>query len=160
MTHFPEIEQIVCIGQGIAPEQRKLLRTKSRKRELVEARQLVMYFLRFFNGEKMTWLAIGEKYGKDHATAMHAFDHIEDLIDTDKKMAEHVKLYKLHIKSVIDFKKNLVTDNVDLIKNIIRQRIDDDMPLSSELVSTYNLLTERNNALTVVSDKVDEKAAS
>ena len=55
--------------------------TKTRKREVVEARQLVMTMAKKFHPKK-TLEQIGGIFGKDHATALHAFKEIGNRIET------------------------------------------------------------------------------
>jgi len=59
------------------------LQTKTRKREIVQARQLAMYFSK--NMTKSSLASIGSQIGnKDHATVLHACKTVNNLIDTDK----------------------------------------------------------------------------
>lgn len=67
---------------------------KSRKREIVEARQLTQYFIRT-TCPKLSLEAIGELTGgKDHATVLHSCKSVTNLMDTDRKFAE--KFDKIH----------------------------------------------------------------
>ena len=62
---------------------------KSRKREIVEARQWAMYFLKSYT--KMSLQAIGNMLGqKDHATTHHACEVVCDLIESDKSYKAEV----------------------------------------------------------------------
>ncbi|HQG68449.1 MAG TPA: helix-turn-helix domain-containing protein, partial [Paludibacteraceae bacterium] len=64
--------------------------TKSRKREVVQARQIAMYLSKQFTKNSLSSIgkAIGER---DHATVLHACKIISDLMDTDKKFRSNVK---------------------------------------------------------------------
>ena len=58
--------------------------TKSRKRNIVQARQLSMYFSKKYT--KAPLITIGEQCGgKDHATVIHALKTVANLLDTDKQ---------------------------------------------------------------------------
>ncbi|MBP5643287.1 MAG: chromosomal replication initiator protein DnaA [Bacteroidales bacterium] len=58
--------------------------TKSRKRNIVQARQLSMYFSKKYTKAPLT--VIGEQCGgKDHATVIHALKTVANLLDTDKQ---------------------------------------------------------------------------
>jgi len=60
-----------------------LLSSKTRKREIVQARQIAMYFCK--NLTKSSLSTIGSTIGgKDHATVLHAYRTISNLIETDK----------------------------------------------------------------------------
>lgn len=59
------------------------LRTsKTRNREIVQARQVSMYFMRRYT--KQSLACIGLYFQKDHATIFHSIRHVNDLSDTDK----------------------------------------------------------------------------
>ena len=58
--------------------------TKSRKRNIVQARQLSMYFSKKYT--KAPLITIGEQCGgKDHATVIHALKTVTNLLETDKQ---------------------------------------------------------------------------
>lgn len=60
-----------------------LLSSKTRKREIVQARQIAMYFCK--NLTKSSLSTIGSTIGgKDHATVLHAYKTISNLIETDR----------------------------------------------------------------------------
>lgn len=74
-----ECELIACFLFGISMQ--ALRYAKTRKREVVKARQLCMWFLK--NKTPMTLSAIGQRYrDKDHATVLHSCSVIENLIFT------------------------------------------------------------------------------
>ncbi len=75
------------------------LKSKSRKRETVQARQLAMYFSKMHT--KASLAVIGNKCGnKDHATVLHACKTIKNLMDTDKRFKKYVE----DIDSIIKIK--------------------------------------------------------
>ncbi len=58
--------------------------TKSRKRNIVQARQLSMYFSKKYT--KAPLITIGEQCGgKDHATVIHSLKTVTNLLETDKQ---------------------------------------------------------------------------
>lgn len=60
------------------------LQTKTRKREIVQARQLAMYFSKSMT--KSSLASIGSQIGKkDHATVLHACKTVSNLMETDKE---------------------------------------------------------------------------
>lgn len=60
------------------------IRTITRKREVVEARQITMYVLK--QRTNLSLAAIGAVCGnKDHSTVLHALKTVENLLITDKK---------------------------------------------------------------------------
>ena len=66
-----------------------LMKSKTRKREIVQARQLTMYFSKKLT--KYSLASIGAQCGnKDHATVLHACRTVSNLIDTDKKFRSYV----------------------------------------------------------------------
>ena len=63
--------------------------SKTRKRNIVQARQISMYMSR--NLINCSLSAIGaETGGKDHATVLHACSTVMDLIATDKVFKQYV----------------------------------------------------------------------
>lgn len=64
------------------------LNIKSRKTEFVKTRQITMFFLREMT--HMSFADIGKTYHKDHATAMHAYRHVNDLYETDKEYRSEI----------------------------------------------------------------------
>ncbi len=80
------IQKLVCEYFRIDPQ---LFLSSSRKRELVQARQIAMYLSR--NHTKSSLASIGLQTGKrDHATVLHAYNTVCDLIDTDRSFRKYV----------------------------------------------------------------------
>ncbi|MBS9768417.1 MAG: chromosomal replication initiator protein DnaA, partial [Flavobacteriaceae bacterium] len=62
---------------------------KTRRREVVQARQIAMYFSREIT--KTSLASIGMQIGnKDHATVLHSCKQVENLMDTDKKFSRMI----------------------------------------------------------------------
>ena len=61
---------------------------KTRKREIVESRQLVMYYAKIY--KLGSWRVIGEYFNKDHATAVYSYNTIINLNKTNKKIRRYV----------------------------------------------------------------------
>lgn len=75
-----------------------LLKAKTRKREIVVARQVAMYFAKEYTN--MSLKSIGYNFGnRDHSTVIHAITSVNDMMDTDRKfnatMQELIKKFKL-----------------------------------------------------------------
>ncbi len=82
-----QIQQIVCDYFSI-PED--LVRARTRKREVVQARQVAMYFAKQFT--KHSLKTIGLHFGgRDHSTVIHAIQSVENQRDTDVKFREIVE---------------------------------------------------------------------
>lgn len=81
-----KIQDAVCGYFGIT---RDLMLSKTRKREIVQARQIAMYLGRSLT--KVSLAAIGAQIGgKDHATVLHACNTVNDLIATDRSFKQYV----------------------------------------------------------------------
>jgi len=81
------IQKIICDYFNINID---TLNSKTRKREIVQARQLVMYFAKEYT--KSSLAMIGTHCGnKDHATVLHAVRTINNLLETDKQFRGYVK---------------------------------------------------------------------
>lgn len=75
------IVNVVCNHLNIAVEE---FYSKSKKREIVQARQLAMHFSKKYT--KNSLAMIGQQCGgKDHATVIHALKTIANLLETDKQ---------------------------------------------------------------------------
>jgi chromosomal replication initiator protein len=74
-----------------------LLKSKTRKREIVQARQISMYFSKQLT--KSSLKNIGMHFGgRDHSTVIHACQTVNDLMDTDKKFKRDVEEISKRIK--------------------------------------------------------------
>ncbi|HHU33929.1 MAG TPA: chromosomal replication initiator protein DnaA [Bacteroidetes bacterium] len=79
-TTIDYIQKVVCDFYKIPVD---LIQEKTRKREIVQARQVSMFFSKKFT--KASLASIGARIGgKDHATVLHACKTVNNLIDTDK----------------------------------------------------------------------------
>jgi len=68
----------------------ELLKSKTRKREVVQARQIAMYFSK--NLTKASLANIGLHCGgKDHATVLHACRTVNNLMETDKRFKQYIE---------------------------------------------------------------------
>jgi chromosomal replication initiator protein len=80
------IQKSVCEYFNV---QQDKLREKTRKRQIVQARQLSMYLAKNFT--KNSLKVIGRHFGgRDHSTVIHSCQAVRDLMDTDKEFREAV----------------------------------------------------------------------
>lgn len=79
------IIRIVSDYTNITPED---LRSKVRERNIVEARQLAMFFI--YKNTPLTLKRIGMEFNRDHSTVIHSKETVEDLYDTDKVFRKKV----------------------------------------------------------------------
>ncbi len=88
------IQKVICDYFGIPME---ILNSKTRKREIVQARQLAMYFSK--EHTKASLATIGMHCGnKDHATVLHAIRTVNNLKETDKQFKSYFKELEKKIK--------------------------------------------------------------
>jgi chromosomal replication initiator protein len=65
------------------------LQSKTRKRHIVQARQLAMFFAKKYT--KASLASIGSQIGKrDHATVLHACKTVDNLAETDKQFRKYI----------------------------------------------------------------------
>ncbi len=83
---FEKIAETVASHYNIDTE---LLYGKSRKREISDARQLVMYFAK--KDTQLSSTNIGMRLQRNHATVLHACKQIEQRISVEKKFQEDVE---------------------------------------------------------------------
>jgi chromosomal replication initiator protein len=75
------IQKIVCDYFALPID---LLKSSTRKREVVQARQITMFFAKNFTKSSLANIGM-QCGGKDHATVLHACKTLNNLIDTDKR---------------------------------------------------------------------------
>ncbi|MGV8877797.1 MAG: chromosomal replication initiator protein DnaA [Sphingobacteriaceae bacterium] len=80
------IQKLVCEYFEVPVE---MVKSPTRKREIVQARQISMYLAK--SHTKSSLKTIGQFFGgRDHSTVIYACQTVEDLIDTDKKFKGYV----------------------------------------------------------------------
>lgn len=80
------IQKAVCEYFSVPQEK---LKEKTRKRQIVQARQLSMYLAKNFT--KNSLKVIGKHFGgRDHSTVIHSCQAVRDLMDTDREFKESV----------------------------------------------------------------------
>ncbi|MEY5068386.1 MAG: chromosomal replication initiator protein DnaA [Bacteroidota bacterium] len=80
------IQKLVCEYFEVPIE---MVKSQTRKREIVQARQISMYLAK--SHTKTSLKSIGAFFGgRDHSTVIYACQTVEDLIDTDKKFKGYV----------------------------------------------------------------------
>lgn len=89
------IERLVCNFTGIEPNE---LSIKTRKREVVEARQICHYLAKHFDLGSLS--AIGHRYGNmHHASAMNSITQVSIFLESDKIFKNK---YQSFIESIIN----------------------------------------------------------
>lgn len=81
-----KVQKTVCDYFNIT---RDALLSKSRKRQIVQARQIAMYMSRNLINCSLSTIG-AEIGGKDHATVLHACTTVSDLMSTDKTFKQYV----------------------------------------------------------------------
>lgn len=88
------ISKIVCDYFGIEVD---ALQSKTRKREIVQARQIAMFFSKSLTNNSLS--AIGAKIGrKDHATVLHACKTVNNLLETDRDFKCQIQKIEAQLK--------------------------------------------------------------
>jgi len=82
----PRIKKTVCAYFGLSDD---IFLSSSRKREVVQARQIAMYLSRNLTSSSLD--NIGSQIGgKNHATVLYACNTVSDLMETEKTFRQHV----------------------------------------------------------------------
>lgn len=88
------IQKVVCDYFSIPID---MINSKTRKRDIVQARQLAMFFSKRMT--KASLASIGLQCGnKDHATVLHACRTVSNLVETDKQFKAYVDELEKKIK--------------------------------------------------------------
>lgn len=86
-------KNILEIVSGFYDIDEKLILSKSRRQEIVKARQVSMYLLREIL--RLSLPSIGQKMGnKDHSTVIHSIGKIENGLKKDENLIEEIKKIK------------------------------------------------------------------
>ncbi len=89
------IQKVVCDYFGMPVG---LIASKTRKREIVQARQIAMYFAKLMTKSSLS--TIGSRIGsKDHATVLHACKTVNNLVETDKRFKGYIVDIEKKLKS-------------------------------------------------------------
>ncbi|MGY8901915.1 MAG: helix-turn-helix domain-containing protein, partial [Flavobacteriales bacterium] len=80
------IQKVVCDYFDLPIE---LLKSKTRKREIVQARQIAMYFSKKMTKSSLANIGL-HCGGKDHATVLHACRTVNNLSETDKHFRKYL----------------------------------------------------------------------
>jgi chromosomal replication initiator protein len=80
------IQKVVCDYFSLPLE---LMKSKTRKREVVQARQIAMYFSKSLTKSSLATIGM-HCGGKDHATVLHACRTVNNLMETDKRFRVYV----------------------------------------------------------------------
>ena len=81
-----KVQKVVCDYFNITRDE---LLSKTRKRQIVQARQIAMYMSRSLINCSLSTIG-AEIGGKDHATVLHACSTVNDLMSTDKTFKQYV----------------------------------------------------------------------
>jgi chromosomal replication initiator protein len=81
------IQKVVCDYFDLPIE---LLKSKTRKREVVQARQIAMYFAKKMTKSSLANIGL-HCGGKDHATVLHACRTVNNLSETDKNFRKYLE---------------------------------------------------------------------
>ncbi len=80
------IQKVVCDYFDLPMD---MLKSKTRKREVVQARQIAMYFAKQMTKSSLATIGM-HCGGKDHATVLHACKTVNNLMDTDKRFRGYI----------------------------------------------------------------------
>lgn len=87
---IPKDEFILCVVSEYLQIPVEKIKTRTRKREIVWARQV--YFFLCLNNTGMSLKSIGESVGDyDHTTVIHSKNLVIDLIQTDQRIARELR---------------------------------------------------------------------
>ena len=90
-----DIIRVVCTHYGLEPN---TIHTKSRKRDVVQARQVAMYLAKTYTD--LSTAKIGNLIGnRDHATVLHACKTIKALKDVDKAFQTEIDEIQAELKN-------------------------------------------------------------
>jgi chromosomal replication initiator protein len=90
-----DILEIVCKHYGL---ELASIQTKSRKQEVVQARQIAMFLAK--DNTDFSTARIGKLIGdRDHATVLHAFKTVKEREEVDKNFHEEMEEIRIALKN-------------------------------------------------------------
>ena len=98
-----KILSIVSIDSGISPFR---IKSRTRKREVVKARQIAMYFISEYTKNSLSSVGMllslpwDEPY--DHATVLHSKKTVEDLKFSNRKYREELESMRIEIEKQLN----------------------------------------------------------
>lgn len=92
--NFELILEHVCSYYNVDPD---CLFTKSRKREISDARQMIMYLAKKLT--KMPFTAIGTRIDRNYATVIYACKNIEERLNLEKQLRDDVNAIEAALSS-------------------------------------------------------------
>lgn len=92
--NFELILEHVCSYYNVDPD---CLFTKSRKREISDARQMIMYLAKKLT--KMPFTAIGTRIDRNYATVIYACKNIEERLSLEKQLRDDVNAIEAALSS-------------------------------------------------------------
>lgn len=111
----PDIDTIVATEWNI---DRELLFKRTRRREIVEARQMAMFVRRTVFGETLSQAS--ERYGLHHCSTLWSVTQVQNLMETDihfgKKAKRTIRCVDMFAKAIREKENN--TDPEAVVKNI------------------------------------------
>ena len=113
-----KIIDTVCAEEGIMPV---MLNLKTRKREIVQARQRCMYFAKEYT--KLSLETIGSEIGgKDHVTVLHACKTVNNLIFSDRKYRDEIMLLRFKLMPMAS-KYNRIAEKKRRVKKGLKDQL-------------------------------------
>jgi chromosomal replication initiator protein len=111
MDNSETIQSITAHYYGFTVD---MLKSKSRKRELVIARQIAQWFINHFTN--LSLKSNGAMFGgRDHSTVIHSLAAVQDLLDTDPHYSN--KFYDLQeilmANDLVSAKMKVSKDDID-----------------------------------------------
>ncbi len=110
MIYKQDILEIVCSYYGL---DFNLLLGKSRKSNIVKARQIYCYFCRILTNDSLAKIA--KIINKDHATVMHSVKKLKNEMDVYPKLSTEITLIYGIIMSKSASQNSLIPKNIDLL---------------------------------------------
>jgi chromosomal replication initiator protein len=87
-----KIIDLICTNYKVSFDD---IKSKSRKRNVVMARQLICYFI--YEHTKLTLIKVAEMLNRDHSTIIYSKDIVKELCFSDKAYRQHFE----HLEKLI-----------------------------------------------------------
>jgi len=141
MDLMRNIELIICEDRNIDP---KLLHSKCRRKQYIEAKYIIIYLSDIFSENSLTRYALGKYFQMNHASATHAIQKINDYIKIYPNFRLQIESYKRKVAEMMKRELPVEIELIILAKQKIRECLLMNKPLEDINVRKYNNLISTN----------------
>jgi len=141
----------ICKGEGVEYDDAI---SRSRKGEIVQARQLCMYFGNIFmKGRGVSYADLGKPFNRDHATVLHAIKTVRNRMTYNRLFRARVMHYEIKFENK-KTETGIISIKEELDRNVVAHRLIMHLSEMRIIAEAYCLLS--GHKLTPIKDDKDQ----